>query len=412
MFLRSLLVFISLIVCFALPAQVRTLDFFVTTAIDNSPLIKDYQGQIRSATIDSTIINASRKPQVDAIGMVMAAPSYKYFGYDGAVTNTGNYEAVASVSQPLFAKKIYAPQYEEIRIGNEALNNSSQVSAHDIRKDVTDQFINAYSTYRQYTYNSSLLKLLDEEEPLLAGLVTNGIYRQTDYLAFELEKKTQQVAVNQLYVQYRADLGELNVLCGITDTAYYELSSPSIMKEEPQQGKISPFIFQFTIDSMRIVNQHDLIDAHYRSHLNWFADAGLLSSRPATMYRNFGFSFGISFVMPLYDGHQRNMQYQKLAINENIRMNYRNYFNDQQRTRVLQLRMQIVREEELIAQQKDLLKTSQQLIDADKILLGKGQASITDYILAIKNQIDIQAQLNAAEVTQFSLINQLNYWNW
>lgn len=397
---------------FVANAQQRTLDFYIAQATANSPVIKDYAAQLQSADLDSALIDATRKPQVNAVSMVMVAPTYKNAGYDGAVTNGGNYEALASVSQPIFAKKLFAPQYEELRIGKQSLTNSSQLFGHDISRDVTDQFITAYSTFKQYTSNRAVLALLVEEEQILKNLVAHGIYHQADYLAFLLEKQTQQLTVNENYVQYRNDLAQLNVLCGISDTAYCELSAPQIDKPQIQQKGISPFIFQFAIDSFRLVNQRALVDVQYRPHLNWFADAGLLSSSPATLYRNFGLSFGLSFSIPLYDGHQRNIQYQKIAVSESTRMNYRNYFVGQQNMRVLQLRTQIDLQKDLITQRKALLTTSQQLIDLDKALLEKGEASITDYILAIRNQASLQLQLNAAEVSELTLVNQLNYWNW
>src|SRR5665213_1702287 len=219
-FMRKKIVAIFLLTFFFsfVHAQNRSLDFFITNGLQNSPLLKDYAEQVKLNSLDSSILSTTKKPQLNGIGMVMAAPTYHGFGYDAAVTNTGNYEAVASVYQPLFAKKIFAPQYEGFRIENQSANNSGKISAHELERDIKDQYIAAYSSLNQLSYNQSLLKLLQEEEPVLKNYVTAGIYRETDYLAFELEKQTQEVQISQLQIQYRTDLGQLNVLCGISDT--------------------------------------------------------------------------------------------------------------------------------------------------------------------------------------------------
>src|SRR4051812_37535012 len=83
------------------PAQTRSLDFFISNGLQNSPLLKDYAEQIKLNAYDSSMISASNKPQLNGIGQIMMAPTYHGFGYDAAVTNGGNYEAVASVSQTI-----------------------------------------------------------------------------------------------------------------------------------------------------------------------------------------------------------------------------------------------------------------------------------------------------------------------
>jgi hypothetical protein len=74
--------------------------------------------------------------------------------------------------------------------------------------------------------------------------------------------------------------------------------------------------------------------------------------------------------------------------------------------------LQLAQTENLITEYKKILVTSDALINANKILLDKGQAAVTEFILAIKTNIDIKNKLNTAEITQMELVNQINYWNW
>src|SRR5476651_2707238 len=99
-----------------LNAQVRSLDFFLQEGVKNSPLLKDFQGQLQSTKFDSLKLRAMRKPQVDASALIMVAPVFNGYGYDQAISNGGAYEALAGVSQGFLTKKIYAPQFESLQI--------------------------------------------------------------------------------------------------------------------------------------------------------------------------------------------------------------------------------------------------------------------------------------------------------
>jgi hypothetical protein len=75
---------------------------------------------------------------------------------------------------------------------------------------------------------------------------------------------------------------------------------------------------QFSLISLRFLNQASLIHYSYRPKLDAFADAGLNSSLAYQGYKNFGTSFGMSLIVPIYDGKQRKLKLTKLAIAEKI----------------------------------------------------------------------------------------------
>ncbi|HEU4717081.1 MAG TPA: TolC family protein, partial [Bacteroidia bacterium] len=298
-------VFISA-ACFS---QTRELSYFIDNGIANSPLLKDYAGQVQKNSLDSSLLRSQLRPQADAVASVMAAPSYNGWGYDEAITNGYNIGMQAVVRQDLFAGKIYAPQYEALRLQSSSAKNSSAITGHELKRDITNQYLAACATLNDITYQQSVIQLLSGEESALKSFVASGIYRQTDFLAFEIEKQQEEITLSQLQLQYRSDISELNALCGISDTSYYEVALPPLAPSFAFSPAASPFLGQFRIDSLRILNSRNLVDAEYRPHFGWYADAGLLASNPATMYRNFGFSFGFFFSVPLYDGHRRNFNY-------------------------------------------------------------------------------------------------------
>jgi hypothetical protein len=116
--------------------------------------------------------------------------------------------------------------------------------------------------------------------------------------------------------------------------------------------------------------------------------------------------------MPLYDGHQKKLQYDKIAINESSRAGYQTFYQTQYDLHIQQLKADLTDNEQLILQTRKQLITLETLIKVSKQLLNHGELSISDFILTIKNYIDIQGQLSHLEFKALQLTNELNYWNW
>lgn len=392
-------------------AQTHDLEYYIENATSSSPLLKDYQNRLRTSRIDSLMLRAAHRPQVLANGQVMVAPTIHGYGYDEAITNGGNYAALLSVSQPIFTKNVTAPQYQDISLQNLATRNTARISRLDLKKNITAQYLTAYADYQQLSSNQQVLQLLDAQQNILLKLAQSGIYKQTDYLTFQVALQTQEITIDQLQIQYKADLSTLNYLCGIDDTASVLLAVPGISTNTFPGAPQSVFLKQFEIDSLKIVNNKDAIDARYKPSVNWFADAGLQSSRPSTLYRNFGASFGLNLSIPIYDGKKRHLEYQRLKIAENTRMGYAAFFDHQYNQQRAMLLQQLDESQKLVIHIQDKLKTAQLLIDLDKKLLNAGDLRITDYILAINNYLAIKNNINQARNNQLQIINQLNYWN-
>jgi outer membrane protein TolC len=409
---KLLLITFCNLISLCLLSQKQGLDYYIQQGIQNSPLLKDYQNQIQSASIDSLLLNAERKPTLTGNSMIMVAPTYNEYGYDEAITNTGTYAALISASQTIFAKKTYKPQYEAIRIQKQSLANTSKISEHDLKKNISDQYITAFISLNQYNYAQSTYKLLKDEELILEKMVEQGVYKQTDYLSFQIATQSQEIQITQTKNQYRNDLRQLNLICGITDTAYQELPTPVMESAVKQTQYVSPLLIQFKLDSLSIINRKDLVNANYRPHLNWFADAGLLGSNPSVLYKNFGTSFGVNFSVPIYDGKQKKLNYQKLTITESTRNNYQTFFKTQYNQHLQQIATQLSENEKVINQIQKQLTSSEKLIAMSKQLLNTGTLSVTDFIITIMNYIDMKNQMNQAQLLKLQLTNEFNYWNW
>jgi hypothetical protein len=390
-------------------SQSRDLDFYLKQAVQNSPLLNDYRNQVKSSFADSLLIRAAKKPLVEAKSQLLYSPFYHNFGYDEVVTDGGNYTAVMGISQPVFNKREINNKFEAVDLQKRAINNSTQISINELNKIITDQYLASFSGYTDFLFNKNFLELLVKENEIVKQFVKGGIAKQTDYLSLLVETQAQEILVNQLKSQYRKDLMLLGQLCGLNDSVWYDLTDPKIeIRGTANIGK-SPSWLKYKIDSIRIENEKMAIDIHYRPKVNWFADAGFLTSNPWNFYKHFGYSAGLSLNIPVYDGKQRGIEKQKLELNENSRLAYQNTYYKQYFQQIQQLNLDLKALNVMSAQVENQLKTSQQLVDTFKEQLEVGIIQMTEYINAIKNFKTTSRNINLIYIQKLQVINQMNF---
>jgi outer membrane protein TolC len=389
--------------------QTRNLDFYLNEAIQNSPLLNDYNNQIKSTVSDSLILRAAKKPFVDAKSQLLYAPAYHNFGYDEIVTDQGNYTAVVGVTQSIFNKKELNNKYSAIDIQKQSLNNSSRISVTELNKTITDQYITSYSGFIDFLFNKNFLELLKKENEIVKQFVKNGIAKQTDYLSLLVEIQSQEILISQLKNQYRNDLMLLNQLCGLKDSIWYELVDPAVEIKGTPDIKKSPAYIQYKFDSIRLENEKMAIDIKYKPKVNWFADAGFLTSNPWNFYKHFGYSAGLSLNVPLYDGKQRGIEKQKIEFSENTRQVYKSTYYKQYFQQMQQLDLELKALNEISVQVENQLKTSEQLVNTLKDQLEAGIVQMTEYINAIKNFKTTSRNINLIHIHKLQVINEMNF---
>jgi outer membrane protein TolC len=389
--------------------QSRDMDFYLKQAVQNSPLLNDYRNQVKSSYADSLLIRAAKKPLVEAKSQLLYSPVYHNFGYDEVVTDGGNYTAVMGISQPVFNKRQINNKFEAVDLQKRSINNSTQISINELNKIITDQYLISFSGYNDFLFNKNFLELLAKENEIVKQFVKGGIAKQTDYLSLLVETQSQEILVNQLKSQYRKDLMLLGQLSGLTDSVLYELADPKIEIRGTSDIRKSPSYLQYKIDSIRIENEKMAIDIRYKPKVNWFADAGFLTSNPWNFYKHFGYSAGLSLNIPVYDGKQRGIEKQKLELNENSRQVYQNTFYKQYFQQIQQLNLDLKALNVMSEQVENQLKTSQQLVDTFKEQLEAGIIQMTEYINAIKNFKTTSRNINLIYIQKLQIINQMNF---
>ena len=392
-------------------AQSRPLSYYVDNAKNNSPLLMDYQNQVQASAYDSLLVLAAYKPQVNANSVNSYAPVIKGFGYDGAITNGGNFSALAGVNKQLVNRKVVNAQFQNIQLQNQSLNNLYKITAQELQRTIIAQYIITYGDQQQLNFNREVSLLLTREEAILKKLTQGNVYKQVDYLSFLVTLQQQDLQVKQQLIQFRNDFATLNYLSGITDTAYVELQEPGISISRLPPLTSSVLFEKYNIDSLKLVNQKTLISVNYLPKINLYADAGYNSTLTYQPYKNFGTSLGISATIPIYDGKQKRLQYSKIDIAERTRQQYKIFFVNQYNQQIAQFNQQLTGITELINDVDAKLKFSKSLIEVNGKLLQTGEVRIADYILALNNYLTVKNLITQSSINRLQIINQINFWD-
>jgi outer membrane protein TolC len=407
---RIFILSLCTIVAFSSWGQRNNLDYFTNQALANSPLLKDYRSQILSFSLDSQIIRASLKPQVNGISNNSYAPVIGGWGYDKAITNGAQASALLAVSKSFISNKSIASQVANLQLLSQSAANNIRISEQDLVKAVTDQYIVTYGEQLQLDFNDRINGMLKKEDSLLKKLTQNNVYKQTDYLTFVVTRQQQLLNSSELEIQYTFDYAALNYLAGIVDTATAPLQDPQLNPGTFGDFTNSAFYRQFVLDSLKLLNDRALVDLNYRPKINAFADAGYFSSLAYRPYKNFGTSVGLNVTIPIYDGKQKKLQYSKIDIQERTRLDKRDFFIQQHNQQILQLMQQLNLTVKLIDQINKQVQYTETLITVNEQLLATGDIRLTDFILTLNNYFNAKNLLTQNYVSRLKILNQLNYW--
>ena len=168
-------------------SQEKSLEFFLSEGLENSPVLKDLQNQVRSNSLDSMLVSASSHPQINFDGYMMYAPVVNGYGYSDVLTNGQNLSSTINISQTVFNRKTIRTQYAHIGILNRSLSNSLRISENELKREIVTRYLSACSINNELSFCQDLLNASQDEDRILRDLVKNGLYKQTEYLSFLIE---------------------------------------------------------------------------------------------------------------------------------------------------------------------------------------------------------------------------------
>lgn len=391
--------------------QSRDLDYFIQQSLQNNPRIYELRNQILQNKLDSQLIVAGNKWQLSGSGNAYYAPIVNGWGYDEVITNGQQLSALVALNKHIYNKRNLSLQFESLQLQNDSINNTIAINNQDLKKSIISQYITTYSDQLQLGINDEVINLLSNEEKILKALTQNNVYKQADYLSFLVTLQQQQLARNQLQVQYKMDYDSLNYLAGIVDTSTTTLQAPNLRVIPNLNAKESPFFLSYNLDSLRIENERSLAEIQYRPKVNLFADAGYQSAFQVTPYKNWGYSFGINLTVPIFDGGQKQLAFKKLDIRKNTLQRQRNFFTNQYEQQLQQLQQQLNELKGLSTSINKQISYLETLIKVNGKLLETGDIRIADYVLALNNYITAKNLVVQNQIAQYQVIQQLNYWN-
>lgn len=405
------------LVCQALPSYSqdtlvhRNLDYYLEEGLANSPLLKENSNAITLNRLDSLINVAINKPFVQAIGQYLYAPTGTNWGYDQSTTNGGQYTGLIQANRNLLYRRNLRIQNKLNAALRDSLVNTIHINQNDLQKSIIDLYLTAYQDYQQLVIFGNLYQILSRQNEVLKELLRKALFNQSDYLAFRVDWQQSEVNYESANVQFLQDLLILNTLCNISETGLIRLEKPALSPQARFTLDNNPYLLRFRYDSVIVERNRRVIDIFYRPALDVVVNAGTNAISSDLIARRLGYSVGLNLAMPIYNGNQRRLQYQKLDVAQltirNYRNQYINRFNLQLRTVNEQLRVN----QNLVSLTEKQNTDVENLLTISQNRLYRGDISAIDYLLIVQRYLNIKLTLNQLTVQRQRFINTFNYRN-
>ncbi len=404
------------------------LDYYLTIAKANSPLINDNNNLTKVAKLEAERLKAFyTRPQIGITASYLFSPiinldntqakfeantsgANKYIGYDMAAANGGQYQALLNFSQPLFNGHKLEIATQQANVAADINQNNAKITEHDIEKVVTDQYILCLQDSKQIDFANSMINLISEQKDIVKKLVESSIYKQSDLLLLSIENKNLIMQLSTFKSTFKRDLMDLNILCGISDTTLKTLQTLNLIVLPTVVN--SSYIEKYRLDSLNIEASKKTFELKYKPQLTAIANTGLNAVYAPTIPNRFGLNAGFNFTYNFYDGGQKKINRNKTDTLLQSVSFYKDKFTLQNEMRKIKLFNEIRSINERIIISEDQLKDYETLLNLYKNEILSGQLSIINYITILKNMTTVQRDNSLLLSQKQLLINAYNYWNW
>lgn len=425
--MKQLLIIAFAVHSFNILAQ-SNLEYYISTAQQNSPLINDTKNMSAVNALELERLKAIyRKPQVGVTAGYLFSPiistdnnkttvrlnadnATNYYGYDLANSNGGLYQAMLNVTQPLFNGKSYKTASELYTVASQISDNTTKLTEHDLEKFVTDQYILCLQDLKQIEFSELMIDLLNDQKDILTKLVQSSIYKQSDLMLLMIESQTTEAQLTTFKANYYRDLMDLNILSGINDTKLVQIEPIELVLNTDKSQ--SAFLEKYRLDSLNLIAQQRVLNLKYKPQLNFFANTGLSAVYAPTVPNRFGFSAGLSFSYNFFDGNQKSINRNKALLLTQTVSFYKSNFVTQNTLRKSKIITELASYTDRLAIAEEQLKEYKLLLNSYKMEIVSGELSIINYVAILKNMVLIQRDYTLLLSQKQSLINTYNYWNW
>jgi outer membrane protein TolC len=405
--LLSLFLFALLNTVFYKAQSGNSLDYYLEISKQNNPNLKDFTNQISITSLDSIKMRRDYGFKVNGIADASYSPVINGYGYSGNTTINGkNATLIGRVSRDFISKQNYSAKLNSFSLGIRQLLNQQNLSALNLKKAITEQYLLAYENQEQVKIDQEIINIFLQEDLILKKLTQKSVFRQTDYLSFKVTLQQNELLQKQHLADLQNNFGLLQYLSGNNEEKPSNLEKPTFNLESSADFKGSIYAQSFKTDSLKLANDIQLINFNYQPKISVFADGGYSSALMQTPYKNFGISTGISLNIPIYDGHQKELSISQKKIELNTRKNYTDFYQKQFEQQKIQIRNQIAQYKEMVNLATKQMQYSKTLIEANLNQLPTGDVKMVDFILAITNYTNLKSGLLQYKMQVLKLENQ------
>lgn len=400
----------------------NNLSYYLSKGLENSPALKEIQNSEMSNTLQSELnYSQTSAPQVYLSANYLFAPYFnnngkilstnpdpKAIGYDIGITNGGLYSAQINIEKNIFNGGLTNALDNQIGIQQKQFKYNYDLEKKNLQKQITDQYLTAYKSMLLFSLSKEVLQNVEDQLKITSDLVEKGFANSQSYLLLKIELQSQQIALGENLQQYKADLLQLNSICGIKDTQTVFIDSVQV--KIISTNKTFDFLEKFSLDSLAVINQQNLFETKYQPQVKLFFNTGLNAVELDGIQRKFGLSAGVDFQLPILDGGQKDLTRQQNLISISSISGYKNYasanIDNQIQNTITNINLIKNNLNKIIDQLDDY---NQLIIISDK-QLNSGDISMIDYLSILRNFIDLRKTKIEKEIALQTEINNYNYW--
>jgi outer membrane protein TolC len=425
--MRTATVLFLVLLLNSVQAQKRDLDYYISKAKAFSPLINQAQNENKILGLDIQQLRSILfKPEINIEASVLFAPiishddnqdkfelvsngATNYTGYDLLLTEGGEYQSFISLKQPLFTNHSFKVYSSQADIERQINNNHILLTSHELEKVISHQFILCLKSEKSAEISLELLKEFEERLLVMQKLVENAIYKESDLMLMQIELDNYRLDYETYRSDFRSDLYDLNLLCGIKDTMLVDLQDLDLEVKNISMGS-SAFLTSYYLDSLNINAERTISNLKYKPQISLFANTGLDAAYLPLLNR-FGFSAGLTFSWNIFDGHQQKILKQKSDINLlTLDFEKQNFITQQEINKKSIF-------DQLASLEKKIQLTDSQVLKYDRLLqayrdqLSMGQISVIDFKNTEKEYATKKHERVILDLEKQALIISFNYWN-
>lgn len=404
----------------------NSINYYLENAFENSPLLKqsEFNKQLLQLSLKQDLTKLL-KPEIKLETSAFFAPilnhdqgknrlqlitkdATDYTGYDLALTDGGQYIAQLTAQQALFTKNQQNALSNITAILQQISENQRLLSQHELKNLVQSQFILCLGAWQQQQLARLWAEEIAAQKVILETLVNQAIYKWSDLLLLQIEERNALMRAADFYADYREKLGQLNKICGITDTSFVTLRATQFQLLRDTIATPA-FLTQFRLDSLRLTAEQEAYASQYKPQLSLFASTGLNAVYQPALDR-FGVGAGLQLTLKLYDGRQLQQQSHIMKIKQQSIQLDKHYLANQRMIEQAQLLIQIRLAGKKISSIKQQLQQYNDLKTLYEQQLRYGEISVMDLKNLMSEMALVQLELAATSTIQQSLINAYNYW--